>query len=268
MKNILITGSSGQLAQEIKKIVVNQNLENDNTTWIFVDKKILDICSEDAVKNLISSYNIDICVNCAAYTGVDEAEDDRENCIKVNTEAVGYLAKACKENNAKLIHISSDYVFDGTETDPYTESDTTNPVNFYGQTKLEGEKIALLNNPKTTIIRTSWLYSKVFGKNFYKTMLNLAKDKDEISVVSDQIGTPTNAADLAQFIVDIIYKDNDVTGIIHFAGDRVCSWAQFAQSIMDENNLNCHIVPILSNQYPTRAKRPAYSALCSTKELY
>jgi dTDP-4-dehydrorhamnose reductase len=162
MKNILVTGSSGQLGQEIKKSVINRVLENETYNWIFADRKVLDICNEQDIINFICENNIDTCINCAAYTGVDKAEEDRNNCKLINTIAVEYLAKACKAKKILLVHISSDYVFDGTKTEPYLESDNTNPINYYGETKLEGENLALKNNPKTIIIRTSWLFRKEF----------------------------------------------------------------------------------------------------------
>lgn len=272
MKYILVTGSSGQLALEIKKNVTDSRLQNTEYSWIFADKETLNICDRQAVSSFFKNNSIDICINCAAYTGVDKAEEDKKNCKKINIIAVGYLAEICKKNQTVLFHISSDYVFDGTKGKPYVESDITNPINYYGETKVAGEKIAIENNPKTIIIRTSWLYSKEFGKNFYKTMLGLAKQKDEINVVSDQTGTPTDASNLAKFIIKLIIactneKFNE-WGIIHFAGDTICSWADFAQSIVQEHGLDCKINYISSQQYQTKAKRPSYSALRSIRNLY
>lgn len=272
MKHILVTGANGQLACEIKKNVADTSLLNTEFIWIFADKETLNICDKQAVSSFFKNNNIDVCINCAAYTGVDKAEEDQISCKMTNTTAVKYLAKECKKKQTALIHISSDYVFDGTKDQPYNENDSVNPINYYGQTKAEGEKIAIKSNPKTIIIRTSWLYSKKFGKNFYRTILDLAKQKNEISVVSDQTGTPTDAFDLARFIIKLTVESIDEGfnewGVVHFAGSTICSWADFANAIIKEHNLDCTVNSISSDQYKTKAKRPFYSVLSSIKNLY
>jgi dTDP-4-dehydrorhamnose reductase len=265
MKNILVTGAGGQLGQEIQEYVKSLAIGSE-VVWFFADRSTLDIGDEVKVNSFFVSNKINICINCAAYTGVDKAEEDKEKCILINSTAAKYLAGASQKNKGVFIYISSDYVFDGTKSTPYIESDTTNPVNFYGQTKRDGELNSLANCEKSIVIRTSWLYSKTFGKNFYRTMQKLGLEKALLNVVSDQIGTPTNAAHLAKYLVELVLSQTIANyGIFHFTDDRICSWADFAKTIMEENNLNCKITPIPTAEYPTPAKRPAYSALGSTK---
>jgi dTDP-4-dehydrorhamnose reductase len=266
MQNILVTGAGGQLGKEIQEYV--QSIAVDpKICWFFADRETLDIVDEDAVSDYFEEFEISYCINCAAYTGVDKAEEDKEKCTLINSRAPKFLAKSCQENNGIFIYISSDYVFDGAKVTPYTETDSTNPVNFYGETKLDGELNAIENCKKSIIIRTSWLYSKKYGKNFYKTIQRLGSEKNSLDVVCDQIGTPTDAKNLAKHIVDIVItKNNNQYGIHHFAGKKICSWADFAKTIIRENNLKCIINPIPTIQYPTPAKRPAYSALATTKD--
>jgi dTDP-4-dehydrorhamnose reductase len=265
MKNILVTGAGGQLGQEIQEFVKSLDYL-ESITWFFADRVSLDITNELSVKDFFKLNAVNICINCAAYTGVDKAEEDKEKCVLVNSTAAKYLATASQKNQGIFIYISSDYVFDGTKITPYIESDVTNPINFYGQTKRDGELYSLANCDKSIVIRASWLYSKTFGKNFYKTIQKLGAEKESLNVVSDQIGTPTNASHLAKYIVDLVLSDSNANyGIFHFADNRICSWAEFAVSIMAENNLNCRVNPIPSSEYPTLAKRPAYSPLASSK---
>ena len=266
MKTILVTGSSGQLGQELHEL----SADFLNYNFIFASRELLDISNKTSVDNFFAENKIDFCLNCAAYTAVDKAQDDRESCWKINSGGVENLAKACNTHNSVLIHISSDYVFDGTKTAPYLETDATNPINYYGQTKLEGENFALKNNPKTFVIRTSWVYSKKYGKNFYKTILRLAAEKEEIQIVSDQTGCPTDAKDLAKILLKIVEKVNSEKnfkdfGIYNYSGSQIQSWFDFAKKIVSENKLSCTILPIPSNNYPTPAKRPAYSVLSCKK---
>ena len=206
----------------------------------------------------------------AAYTAVDKAETEKEICEQINSFAVAELAKQCRKQNATLIHISTDYVFDGSKNSPYLETDQTNPINYYGQTKLEGENLALQNNSKTLIVRTSWVYSKKFGKNFYKTILRLASEKSQIKIVSDQIGCPTDAKNLAKILLKMVaktYQDSTFKnfGVYHFSGDKIMSWFDFAKEIVVENNLNCEVLPISTSEFPTPAKRPVYSVMDKNK---
>ena len=222
-----------------------------------------DIISNSIIRNIV--------INCAAYTAVDRAEQEKDMAFQINGEAVGVLAAVCKEHDTKFIHISTDYVFDGTATVPYKEDSPTNPQSVYGASKLEGEKQALQFNPDTIIIRTSWVYSE-FGKNFVRTMLKLMKEKEEINVVNDQFGSPTYAADLAEAILQIIVNLSIHTsprtthgGIYHFSNEGVISWYDFAVAIKEITGSNCKINPIPTSQYPTAAKRPAYSVLDTSK---
>jgi dTDP-4-dehydrorhamnose reductase len=219
------------------------------------------------VRHYFNTYQPQFCINCAAYTAVDRAEQEKDRAFHINAEAAGVLAAVCKEHDCKFIHISTDYVFDGTATAPYKEDSPTNPQCVYGASKLEGEKQALQFNPDSIIIRTSWLYSE-YGKNFVKTMLKLMKEKDEINVVNDQFGSPTYAADLAEAIMVIINNQQSIIkthGIYHFSNDGIISWYEFAVAIKKISGSKCKINPIPTSQYPTPAKRPAFSSLDSTK---
>lgn len=258
MNNILITGGNGQLGSELREIAPNYQDYN----FLFTDVKDLDITSHPAVAAFIDSNNINVIINCAAYTAVDKAESEPELSDAVNHLAVTNFAQIAKEKNIKLIHISTDYVFDGTSHKPYVETDNPNPQSVYGQTKLDGELAMQRIDPSDSIIvRTSWVYSK-FGNNFVKTMLRLAETRDEISVVSDQIGSPTNAADLAEAILTILPKiNNDTVEVFHYSNEGVCSWYDFVKAIFEIKQISIKVKPIESKQYPTPAKRPFYSIL-------
>jgi len=259
-KNILVTGANGQLGQDFRKIATLFLQCN----FIFVTKEQLLITDEDAVNIFFKNNPIDICINCAAYTAVDKAETERDLATSVNATAVGYLAKASRIYNAKFIHISTDYVFDGKGTNPYTEIDVTNPVNFYGETKLNGEHKALKENKETIIIRTAWVYSS-FGNNFVKTMLRLMKIKESIGIVNDQYGCPTYAADLAIAIMQIITSNNFIAGIYHYSNKGKISWYDFAKEISLQINSHCVVNGISTKEFPTPASRPFYSVLDTTK---
>lgn len=256
----MITGANGQLGSSIRKIIKS----NNNYVWVFCDSTNLDITNSTAVEETFSNFNFDFCVNCAAYTNVDGAEDNKLTADNVNVKGVFVLAKACLKFKTKIIHISTDFVFDGLSNRAYKENDTTSPLNYYGKSKLEGENIIKEHSSEYFIIRTSWLYSE-FGKNFYKTMLNLAKKQNVIKVVSDQIGCPTYAPDLARVIVTIINSDSKKYGIYHFSNNGVASWYDFACGIFKKHKMNVEIIPISSNQFKSKAKRPNYSLLNNNK---
>jgi dTDP-4-dehydrorhamnose reductase len=248
----LITGSKGQLGTELSKLLPDA---------ICADIDILDITDENAVKNFVRDNNIDVIINCAAYTAVDKAETDIEMATKINVDGPRNLAKS----GAKVIHISTDYVFDGTGHRPYNPDEKTNPVSVYGKTKRAGEVAVLENADVAVVIRTAWLYSP-YGNNFVKTMRRLGAEKDSLNVVADQIGTPTYAADLADAIVKIIPQiTSENSGVYHFTNEGVCSWYDFANEIMELSNLECVVNPIKSSQYPTPAARPFYSVLDKDK---
>jgi dTDP-4-dehydrorhamnose reductase len=259
--NILVTGSSGQLGSEIKELSSNYNYN-----FFFISRENLDIVNLNDIRAFIIENNINTIINCAAYTAVDKAEDEEKIANSINNIAVKNLAMLSNEFGIKLIHVSTDYVFDGTNHKPYIEDDTINPQGVYGQTKLDGEKAILEYNLKNSIIiRTSWVYSS-FGNNFVKTMLRLGREKDELGVIFDQIGTPTYARDLAKAILDIVPKiKNDKTEIYHYSNEGVLSWYDFAKEIMKMAKIDCTINPIETFQYPTPASRPHYSLLNKSK---
>ena len=259
-KNILVTGANGQLGKEMQVIAAAYPDYN----FLFVTKEDLPIDKTAAVKNYFSNHVIDVCVNCAAYTAVDKAETESEKAFVINGDAVGNLAALCKEKKALFIHIATDYVFDGTATVPYKEDHPVKPVNAYGASKLKGEELALQYNPASIIIRTSWVYSS-FGNNFVKTMLRLMKERESINVVEDQQGCPTYGADLAAAIMEIISGENVTPGIYNFANHGIINWYQFAVAIKELTESNCIVNPIPTSQYPTPAKRPAYSVMDTTK---
>ena len=258
MNNILVTGGNGQLGSELREIAPNYQDYN----FLFTDVKDLDITNHIAVKEFIEINKINVIINCAAYTAVDKAESEQDLSDAINHLAVANFAQIAKDNNIKLIHISTDYVFDGTNHKPYVETDIPNPQSVYGQTKLDGELAMQQINPANSIIiRTSWVYSK-FGNNFVKTMLRLAETRDEISVVADQIGSPTNAADLAKAILTVLPQiENKTPEIYHYSNEGVCSWYDFAKAIFEIEGLHIKVNAIESSQYPTPAKRPFYSVL-------
>ncbi len=255
-KNILITGADGQLGSGLRKAAVLFPQHR----FVFANRDTLNIADEKAVNDFFFANYITACVNCAAYTAVDKAEQERQIAEDINASAVGYLAAAAKQNGAAFIHISTDYVFNGLGTSPYKPNDATDPVNFYGATKLHGEQKAIAENPDSIIIRTAWVYSS-FGNNFVKTMMRLMKDKETIGVVADQKGSPTYAADLAAAIMQIICTENFVPGIYHYTNSGETTWFGFAQEIAKLINSSCIVNPITTGQYPTPAKRPAYSVL-------
>jgi len=259
--NILVTGSNGQVGSEIKE------LEKDYPyNFFFTTRDNIDITSKDSLRNFCQTNNINVIINCAAYTAVDKAQSDEINADLINRKAVKKLALVSQELNIKLIHISTDYVFDGKNFKPYCEEFQTNPQSIYGKTKLDGENEMRDINPKNSIIiRTSWIYS-YYGNNFVKTMLRLGKEKEELGVIFDQIGTPTYAKDLAKIILDIVPQiDNQKVEIYNYSNEGVLSWYDFAKEIMKMAKLNCKINPIETYQYPTPAKRPHFSLLNKNK---
>ncbi|MBK9290367.1 MAG: dTDP-4-dehydrorhamnose reductase [Bacteroidetes bacterium] len=260
--NILVTGSRGQLGYELQRIAATDRVHQ----WHFTDVAELDITSRDAVKGYFQAHDIDICINCAAYTAVDKAEDEPEKALLINAEAVGNLADACLLNKALLVHVSTDYVFDGRHFKPYEETHPIAPVSAYGKSKAEGEAILAGHQASSIIIRTSWLYS-AHGLNFVKTMRKLGSERVELNVVYDQIGTPTWAADLARVIVIFAdrYDRHPVKEIYHFSNEGVTSWYDFALQIMELSGLNCKINPIPSSAWPAKATRPFYSVLAKEK---
>lgn len=265
MKRILVTGANGQLGQSF----LEQSKNYKEIECFFVTRNELDITNEELVKHYFDDKSFDFVVNCAAYTAVDKAEDEQESAYLVNAKATEFLAKITNEKKIPFIHVSTDYVFDGTASQPRMETDQTNPIGVYGQTKLEGENLALKNNPKSIILRTAWVYSR-FGNNFVKTMLRLFQEKESISVVADQIGSPTNAIDLADAILEIISTDELTYGIFNYSNEGKCSWFEFAQKIKEFSSSTIEINPVPTSAYPTKAKRPAYSLLDKTKikEVY
>lgn len=255
---LLITGANGQLGNEFR----TQAAEFPAYEFIFLSREELSIADSGNVREVLHKHRPNWVVNCAAYTAVDKAETEKELAMAINAEGPGVLAEVCAELHAKFIHISTDYVFDGSSTQPYREDAPTGPINTYGITKLRGEQLVLEKNPEAIIIRTSWVYS-YFGNNFVKTMMRLMKERESINVVSDQVGSPTYAADLAAAIMHII-ESGDASrakGIFHYSNEGQISWFQFAQAIKELTGSNCTVNPIPSSAYPTPAKRPQYSLL-------
>ena len=267
---VLVTGANGQLGQSLQYIAGNY----PNIDFKFCDSKTLDITNLENVKQVFEQLKPQFCINAAAYTAVDKAESESEKAHLINVIGAKNLAEVCKIFNATLIHISTDFVFDGTSTalsgtNGYTENDQTNPKSVYGQTKLDGEKVIQSILEKHIIIRTSWVYSQ-FGNNFFKTMLKLGSDRETLSVVNDQIGTPTNAVDLANVILKIICltgrsQSGNYFGIFNFSNLGQCSWYDFAKKIFEINNINIDLKPIPTASYPTPAERPKYSVLDKSK---
>ncbi len=266
MLRVLITGSKGQLGSEIENIITNHTVNINESEFFFTDRESLDICNKKKLDSFICENKINVIINCAAYTSVDKAEEDKTLVNKINNESVKSLAQISQDKNIKLIHVSTDYVFDGKSNLPYKEEDSTNPQCFYGKSKLDGEKIMININPANSIIiRTSWVYSS-FGNNFVKTMLKLGKVNDKLGVIYDQIGTPTYAKDLAKTILEIMEKINNTqVEIYHYSNEGVLSWYDFAKEIMKMANLSCDINPIESKEYITPVKRPNYSVLNKSK---
>lgn len=260
MKKILVTGSKGQLGSELEVL----SKIYTQFQWVFTDREELDLCNLEKLETELNSINPQIIINCAAHTAVDKAESEFELSEVLNHQSVAILAKWSFANDCKFIHVSTDYVFDGTAATALTETAQTNPINVYGQTKLAGEKACLQENPNAIIIRTSWVYSS-FGNNFVKTMSRLMQERDSLNVVNDQIGSPTYAADLAQAIMTILTHNNWQAGIYNFSNEGEISWYEFALAIKELGSFDCKISGIPSSAYPTPAKRPQYSLLDKTK---
>jgi dTDP-4-dehydrorhamnose reductase len=264
---VLVTGAAGQLGQAIQYIAPNYS----DCQFIFAPSKELDITNQDQVNSFFEVNTIDFCINAAAYTAVDKAETEPEKAVLINVVGPKNLAKACKKHQTKLIHISTDFVFDGKLDKPYLETDLTNPLGVYGQTKLDGEKAIIENMDQYIILRTSWVYSQ-FGNNFMRTMLRLAQERDSLSIVDDQIGSPTNAVDLASVIMNIInhfqlsiFNFQSSFGIYNYSNEGIASWYDFAVAIFETNNVSIDVKPIPTTAFPTPAKRPKYSVLDKTK---
>ncbi len=256
--NILVTGCKGQLGTELQKIAASDTSHQ----WLFTDVDTLDICDKAAVEKCFETNRIEACINCAAYTAVDKAEDEPELATLINSFAPKVLADTCQRHNALLIHISTDYVFGGDAREPYKVDDPINPQSVYGSTKAEGERLIRESGCCYMIVRTAWLYSSV-GKNFVKTMLMLGDTKEEINVVADQKGCPTWAHDLAVALMVLLNKNGkkEVHETFHFTNEGQTTWYDFAVAIMEIGGKTCKVNPITTDQYPTKAKRPAYSVL-------
>lgn len=258
LPTILITGANGQLGSELRQLEDRYPAFN----FVFLSRADLPLNNFEMIRSSFKAYQPAFCINCAAYTAVDKAETERDLAFQVNAEAVGILAAVCREQDCRFVHISTDYVFDGTATKPYTPADATNPQSVYGASKLAGEQQAMELNPDSIIIRTSWVYS-AFGKNFVKTMLRLMAERAEIGVVNDQLGSPTYAADLADAIMQVIASGKWQPGIYHFSNKGAISWYELAVAIRDSIGSNCKVNPIPTSAYPTPARRPAYSVMDS-----
>jgi len=260
MTNLLITGSHGQLGNEMQQVAARYPAFN----YIYTDIDELDICDKMALETFVKAHTVDIIVNCAAYTAVDKAEDDVELCYKINRDAVKNIAEVAAANKLKVVHVSTDYVYDGTNHVPYTEDQPVCPSSVYGKSKLAGEEALLEICRQAVIIRTSWLYSS-FGNNFVKTMLKRGAEYDSLNVIFDQVGTPTYAADLAEAIMKLLSHETFVPGIYHFSDEGVCSWYDFTKSIHRIAGIVCNVKPIETKDYPTRTPRPHYSVLNKAK---
>lgn len=260
MKNVLVTGANGQLGKCLEEL----STQHPSINLIFKNSQGLDITNKDDVRLMFGNTDFDYCINCAAYTAVDKAEEDKDKARNVNVNGVINIAEFCRESNTTLIHVSTDFVFDGKSEKPYIETDETYPLSVYGQTKLEGEhKIKEILN-EYFIIRTSWLYSE-YGTNFMKTMLRLGKERTELNVVSDQIGTPTYAKDLAEVILKIVIANEKNYGVYHYSNEGVASWYDFAKQIFEYKNYSIKLNKIATSGYPTPTKRPQYSVLSKEK---
>ena len=260
MKLILVTGANGQLGKSIHRNSSNY----PELKIVFTDVEELDITKTEEVNAFFKNHAFDYCINCAAYTAVDKAEEEVDKAFLINAKAAKNLAQACQTSEAVLIHISTDFVFDGSKRTPYTEEDTATPLSVYGKSKLQGEEYIQEIWNKHFILRTSWLYSE-YGNNFVKTMLRLAETRDEISVVNDQIGSPTYAGDLASFLLEIINKPSKDYGIYHYSNEGSISWYDFAAEIFKQHKTAVRVVPIPTSAYPTAAKRPEYSVMDLSK---
>lgn len=260
MKKVLVTGAGGQLGQALKKAApAHIGLE-----FYFAASNEADITSNESLDELFSNFKPDYVINAAAYTAVDKAESEPEKAHLINVTGAAKLATACLKRGCVLLHVSTDFVFDGSSTAPYTEEDAPNPTGVYGKTKLEGEQQVAAIVPEHYIIRTSWVYSE-FGNNFKKTMLRLATERDSLSVVNDQRGTPTNANSLAEALIAIINSNKTAYGIYNYSNEGEATWYDFAKKIFEVNNVSINLQPIPTSAFPTPAKRPAYSVLNKTK---
>ena len=257
---IIVTGANGQLGMEIRAL----SSRFPQFDFVFLDRAGLPINDFSKAQDLFKIHHPAFLINCAAYTAVDKAESEKETAFSVNAEAVGALAVLCKQFGCRFIHISTDYVFDGSSSTPLLEDGETGPISVYGASKLKGEELAMIENDGSLIIRTSWVYSE-FGNNFVKTMMRLMNERESINVVSDQIGSPTYAADLAEVIMKIISSAQFVPGIYHYSNEGKISWWEFAVAIKEMVNSKCIVNPIPTSQYPTPAKRPHYSLLDKSK---
>lgn len=260
MSKILVLGASGQLGHCLKKVAQERQL----TEMFFPAEDEGNILDENGIDQLFEKYQPDFAINCAAYTAVDKAEEDIATARKVNKDGAANLAHACKKHGATLVHVSTDFVFEGVSPYPLVETDAANPINVYGLTKLEGEQAITDILPQHFTLRTSWLYSE-FGNNFVKTMLRLGAERDQLNIISDQVGTPTYAIDLAGCILDIIASGSTAYGIYHYSNEGVTSWYDFAVAIFDISNTQVQAYPIRTSQYPTPAVRPTYSVMDKSK---
>ncbi|MXV51692.1 dTDP-4-dehydrorhamnose reductase [Pedobacter sp. HMF7647] len=256
MSKIIVFGAGGQLGQCLRELANQRNIQD----IYFPTETEADILNVEALKQVFDQQKPEYCINCAAYTAVDKAEDEKDLAEKVNKTGAENLAKLCNEYQSTLIHVSTDFVFEGNTPKLLTETDVTFPINVYGETKLAGEKDILLNTTRYFILRTSWLYSE-YGNNFVKTMLRLGAEKDELKVIADQIGTPTYAMDLAAVIFDIIESGSNKYGVYHYSNEGVTSWYDFAKAIFDIAKVNIKVYPVPTSEYVTKAKRPAFSVM-------
>lgn len=257
MLRVLVTGANGQLGKSIQEITDELK---DKVEFHFTDSNTLDISNEVEVQDIFKKNHYNYCINCAAYTAVDNAEENEDLAFAINAYGSKNLAEVCEENNCIFIHVSTDFVFDGTKNEPYNITDEACPLNIYGASKLEGERLIQKVAKKYFIIRTSWVYSE-FGNNFVKTMIKLSSEKDRLEVVSDQIGSPTYARDLAHFLLKIIIDKNHKYGIYHFSNEGVISWYDFAKAIIKLKNSDTKVFPVTSSYYITKASRPKYSVM-------
>lgn len=260
LPRIVITGAGGQLGSELRAIASSY----PELEFVFVSRHDLPIENQSAVYEFFEAKRPQYCINCAAYTAVDKAESDREKAFLINGHATGTLASTCNKYGSGFIHISTDYVFNGKGTHPYTEDEEVDPVNTYGTSKLKGEELTIKQNPHAIIIRTSWVYS-YYGSNFVKTMMRLMKERTTVNVVNDQQGSPTYAADLAKALIEIVKSGNWLSGIYNYSNRGIITWYDFAMAIKELSGSSCNIIPVSASEFPTTAKRPGYSVLNTQK---
>ncbi|MEZ4859417.1 MAG: dTDP-4-dehydrorhamnose reductase [Flavobacteriaceae bacterium] len=260
MKRILVTGANGQLGNCLKDL----SKKEKDLDFVFTDKETLDITNPALVKTFFEENTFDYCINTAAYTHVDKAEREAEQAFRVNAEGVKHLSEACAQNQVTLLHISTDYVFDGTKQTPYTEDDEPHPINVYGASKLKGERYIKEICEKYFIVRTSWLYSQ-YGHNFYKSITKLAEERETLTITTEQTGCPTNANDLAKVLLEIVESENKAFGIYHYSNEGETTWFGFAKAIVEFSGLSNQVKVVETDYYPTFAKRPVYSLLDTKK---